>query len=224
MANVSVILPAAGASARFGTGRNKIFELLDDQPVFVHAVRLFSQRPDVAQVLLVVAGSDRDEIIACHGAFLDGEGVTIVIGGTDRSESIRNALPHVTGDAELICIHDAVRPVLAPEWIDAVFAAADEYGAAILASPVRETLKRSAGELIAETVDRSDIWQAQTPQVFRADWLVEAYAAGGSASDDAALVEQAGHPVHLVAGDARNIKITTPPDLAFAAAALRTLQ
>ncbi|MHC4563406.1 MAG: 2-C-methyl-D-erythritol 4-phosphate cytidylyltransferase [Planctomycetota bacterium] len=223
MASVSVILPAAGLATRFGGDRNKILELIDDQPVFAHSIRLFSRREDVGQILLVVSQDDRQTISDEYGELLRKENVTLVDGGEDRTGSVRNALRQVWPDAQWVCIHDAVRPCLSARSIDEVFAAAAEGGAAILAWPIHGTIKRAAGEHIAETVDRVDLWQAQTPQVFRRDWLEEAYATGESATDDAAMLERAGRSVRLVAGDPRNVKITTPADLAMAAAAMKTL-
>ena len=223
MSSVSVILPAAGAGTRFGADRNKIFELIGDQPVFAHSIRLFSRREDVGQILLAVSRVDRQMINDEYGELLRQENVTLVDGGEDRTGSVRNALRQVSPDAQWVCIHDAVRPCLSASSIDEVFAAAAESGAAILAWPIHGTIKRATGEQIVETVDRADLWQAQTPQVFRRDWLEEAYATGESATDDAAMLERAGRPVRLVAGDPRNVKITTPADLAMAAAAMKTL-
>ena len=226
MAKVAAIVPAAGAGRRFGGKENKIFRRIGGggQPVFLRTLEAFTSRDDVCQAILVVAEADLDELKRRFGGNLGFMGVKLVAGGETRSDSVRNALAHVADDAELVCVHDAVRPCIAQPWIDAVFAEAEKTGAAILACPVHGTLKRVAGQhVIDETVERSDLWEAQTPQVFRTDLLREAYASGRSATDDAALVEAIGHAVHVVAGDPRNVKITTPADLAFAAAVIRTL-
>lgn len=224
MAKVSVIVPGAGASRRFGGKVRKIFERINDQPVFIRTLEAFTSRDDVCQIQLVVSAADIGELKERFGGNLGFMGVSVVEGGDTRSRSVRNALAKVTDDAELICIHDAVRPCISPVWVDAVFAEAQKTGAAILACPVHGTLKKvSEQNVIDETLCRSGLWEAQTPQVFRRDVLVKAYAAGTAATDDAALVEQAGHPVSVVAGDPRNIKITTRGDLAFAAAVIRTL-
>ncbi|MHC4984972.1 MAG: 2-C-methyl-D-erythritol 4-phosphate cytidylyltransferase [Planctomycetota bacterium] len=222
MKRVSVIIPAAGAAQRFGAGRNKIFEPIEGDALFVRSIRLFAGRPDVCQILLVVANEDRATIEAEHGSVLSELNVQLVAGGVDRTGSVRNGLSAVTDDADLICVHDAARPCVRPEQIDAVFAAAAEHGAAILAWPIHGTIKRASDHVIVETVDRNELWQAQTPQVFRRDWLIDAYADGASATDEAALVERTGRPVRLVEGDPRNIKITTPADLDLARAAIRS--
>lgn len=224
MAKVSVIVPAAGAGTRFGAKGNKIFQRLGDSPVFIRTLELFANRDDVCQVQLVVSPADMDELKERFGGNLGFLGVKIVAGGQTRTESVRNALAGVAGDAELVCVHDAVRPCVSPLWIDAVFKEAEKTGAAILAYPLHGTLKRvSAANIIDATLPREDLWEAQTPQVFRKDVLVAAYAAGKTATDDAHLVEQSGHGVSVVPGDPRNIKITTPADLALAAAVINTL-
>lgn len=225
MAKVSVIVPAAGAGKRFGAKRNKIFEKIKGQPVFVRALEVFTNRDDVCQVLLVVSPQDMEEIKSRYGAHLGFMGVTLVAGGPTRPESVRNALGEVADEAEFICVHDAVRPCVSQLWVDAVFAEVQKTGAAVLACPVRGTLKKvSAANVVDETVARSALWEAQTPQVFRKDILVKAYAGAiDQATDDAQLVEAAGHPVSVVMGDPRNIKITTKADLALAAAVIGTL-
>jgi 2-C-methyl-D-erythritol 4-phosphate cytidylyltransferase len=129
---------------------------------------------------------------------------------------------------ELIAVHDAVRPLTPTPLIDAVFAAAAEHGAALLAVPLADTLKRvdAATQTVTATIPRAGLWQAQTPQVFRRDWLRDAYARRssfpGSITDDAQLVEAAGHPVRVVAGSPVNFKITTKDDLALADAILKS--
>jgi 2-C-methyl-D-erythritol 4-phosphate cytidylyltransferase len=224
MAKVSVIVPGAGAGNRFGAAGSKIFQPLGGRPVFIRALEVFVTRRDVCQVLLVVAPKDVEEVQHRFGGQLAAMRVTLVAGGATRSQSVRNALAHLSNQAELVCVHDAVRPCVSPLWVDAVFAQAQRTGAAILACPVHGTLKRvSPAGAVEETLPRTEAWEAQTPQVFRREWLLAAYATGAEATDDAALVEAMGQKVWVVPGDARNIKITTPADLAVAAAIIDTL-
>jgi 2-C-methyl-D-erythritol 4-phosphate cytidylyltransferase len=132
----------------------------------------------------------------------------------------------VRPDLDFVAVHDAARPCLAEEWIDRVFAAAETSGAALLALPVTGTLKRvGANHQVLATVPRDNLWEAQTPQVFRRQLLMEAYAQRGkeAATDDAQLVERLGHPVTVVPGSPLNLKITTKEDLRFAAQALKAL-
>jgi 2-C-methyl-D-erythritol 4-phosphate cytidylyltransferase len=153
-------------------------------------------------------------------------GVDVVEGGAERSDSVRNALAQVRDDIDFVAVHDAARPCIANEWIDAVFTAAQATGAAILGIPVSSTLKRVAKDnTIEATVPRANIWEAQTPQVFRRDWLVEAYAQTDQApaTDDAELVQRLGHSVKVVPGSPINMKITTKDDLRLAVQALKAL-
>ena len=225
MAKVSVIVPAAGAGKRFGGKRNKIFERIKGQPVFIRTLELFTSRDDVVQVQLVVAAEDKDELVERFGGHLGFMDVSITPGGATRPESVSGALAKVTGEADLVCVHDAVRPCVSSLWIDAVFAEAEKTGAAILAYPVHGTLKKVADSgTIDETVCRANLWEAQTPQVFSRELLIRAYAQDlSTATDDAQLVESLGHPVTAVLGDPRNVKITTPADFQFAAAVIGSL-
>lgn len=225
MAKVSVIIPAAGAGSRFGGKRNKIFERIKDQPVFIRTLEVFSARDDVCEIQLVVSAADMEEMKSRYGGHLGFMGVRLVQGGTVRAESVRNALAAVSDEADLVCVHDAVRPCVSPLWVDAVIAEAAKTGAAILAYPLHGTLKKvSEAGVINATLPRAGLWEAQTPQVFARDVLMAAYATAlDEITDDAQLVEAAGHPVSVVMGDPRNIKITTQADLALAAAVLGTL-
>jgi len=224
MARFGVILPAAGRGRRFGARENKIFHPIKGRPIFITALEAFASRPDVRQIQLVVAPEDLAKAKSCLREHAVRCPISLVPGGPVRSASVRNALAGLAEDIEFVCVHDAVRPCIWPGLIDAVFAAAERHGAAILAYPVHGTLKKVRGELIEETVCREDLWEAQTPQVFRKDILLEAYAAGTDATDDAHLVAQVGHPVRVVMGDPRNVKITTPGDLALGEAIIDSLR
>jgi 2-C-methyl-D-erythritol 4-phosphate cytidylyltransferase len=221
----AVILPAAGKSSRFGGEIKKAFLALGHRPVWAHAAALFAERSDVRQVLLVLAAEDREPFEAESGDEVARLGVAIAPGGRERSESVANALALVAPAVEYVAIHDAARPCVTSAEIDRVFATAVATGAALLAVPVADTIKRGdALGRIAATVPRQGLWLAQTPQVFRRDWLAAAYAAGldRSLTDDAQLLEAMGHSVHLVPGSPANLKITTPEDFALAEAILRS--
>lgn len=227
MPKVAVIVPGAGAGERFGGERNKIFEKIKDQPMFLRTLEVFTGRRDVVQTIFVCSAADMDEVKDKYGGHLSFMGVTLVEGGKTRSESVRNALAKVCDEAEMVAVHDAARPCVSRVWVDAVFAEADKTGAALLALPLHGTLKRVADSgIVDETLPRADyknLWEAQTPQVFGKTVLEEAYASGKDATDDAALVEALGRPVSVVTGDPRNIKVTTPADLAFANAVVNSL-
>ena len=222
----AVILPAAGRSTRFGGGQKKPFTLLDGRPVWLRAAEMFADRPDVSQLIVVVSADDeamfRDRF-AGHLHFMEGR---IAVGGAERFDSIANAIKLLDPAIEFVAVHDAVRPCVSKSQIDEVFAEAVSSGAAILAVPVADTLKRSTAEFVIEaTVPRAGLWRAQTPQAFRRDWLEAAYAKlpalGRPVTDDAELVEAAGFAVKLVAGSDLNLKITTREDLVLAGWILR---
>jgi 2-C-methyl-D-erythritol 4-phosphate cytidylyltransferase len=227
MAKFAVILPAAGQSSRFRDKEKKPFAQLDGRAVWLRSAELFITRTDVCQCIIVVAKNDQEMFRRRYGANLAFMNVQIADGGAERFESVANALALVKPEADFIAVHDAVRPCLTEELIDAVFAKAEKTGAALLAIPVADTLKRvDAQQQIQETASRQGLWLAQTPQVFRRDLLTEAYAQRGKGSqattDDAQLLEAAGHKVHVVEGSSNNVKITTKADLHLAEAVLKS--
>ena len=227
MAQFAVIIPAAGNSSRFRDKHyKKPYAPLADRAVWLHTVDRFVGRKDVAQTIIVIHPEDREMFQTKFGANLAILGVQVVDGGQHRWESVEKALAVVREDVDFIAVHDAVRPCIADEWVDRVFAAAEKSGAAIFAIPVTGTLKRSAdGQSIEETVPRDGLWEAQTPQVFRRQLLIDAFANrdGDDATDEAQLVERTGHPISIVTGSRLNLKITTREDLKIAAATLKLL-
>lgn len=226
MATFAVILPAAGKSSRFRDPHyKKPFVTLGNRAVWLHSADRFQNRDDVKQVLVVVSPEDREDFQSRFGAHLAIQGIEVVAGGAERSDSIAAALAKVRPDIDFVAVHDAARPCLADVWIDAVFQAAEKQGAAILAIPVAGTLKRVAAGAIVETVPREGLWEAQTPQVFRRQLLLDAYAQRGDfqATDDAQLVERLGQTVAIVPGSPMNLKITTKEDLRMASQVLNVL-
>jgi 2-C-methyl-D-erythritol 4-phosphate cytidylyltransferase len=223
----AVILPAAGGSTRFRDKEKKPFANLDGRPVWLRSAELFVTREDVCQCIIVIAKGDQEVFRRRSGAHLAFMNVQVADGGGERFESVANALALVKPEADFVAVHDAVRPCLTEELIQSVFTKAQTSGAAILASPVSETVKEVDGQRqVRSTVSRQGLWAAQTPQVFRRDWLMEAYARraelGKDITDDAQLVEALGHPVHVVEGAPLNLKITTKADLALAEAVLKS--
>jgi 2-C-methyl-D-erythritol 4-phosphate cytidylyltransferase len=223
---VAVIIPAAGAGRRFGGEVKKPFAQIDNRPIFIRTIELFVNRPDVCQVILAVSPEDYDVVREKYAANIMFMGIRLVKGGAERYESVRLALQEVDPAAGMVCVHDAVRPCVLESWIDEVFRAAAETGAAIVAAPLTGTIKRvdRGQQVIRETVSREGLYEAQTPQVFRREVLMAAYAAlppGWHPTDDAEVVERAGHPVSVVTTDRRNIKITSGADLALAEAILK---
>ncbi len=227
MAKFAVILAAAGRSTRFHDPHyKKPYAPLANRAVWMHSAERFINRGDVIQTVLVIAKDDREYFQMKFSSNVALLGIQVVDGGAERYDSVANALARVKPEADFVCVHDAARPCLADEWVDRIFAAAEKTGAAIFAVPVAGTLKRVGPDrLIQQTVPRSGLWEAQTPQVFRRALLLDAYAKRGdfAATDDAQLVERLGHPVTVVPGSPVNLKIATKEDLRLAEQALKAL-
>ena len=227
MSRFAVIIPAAGRSSRFGGMEKKPFVSLDGRPVWQRAAEPFWTRDDVSKVYLVIAPEDRDDFRRRFGHLIAFANAEVVNGGAERFESVANALACVPDTVPFVAVHDAVRPLTTTPLVDAVFKAAETHGAVMLAVPVADTLKEvdPKTKCITNTVPRDGLWQAQTPQVFRRDWLVEAYAKRTSITaaitDDAQLMEAIGHPAVVVPGSSANFKITTKDDLDLADAVLK---
>ena len=224
MSKFSVILAAAGKSSRFNDPKTKkTFIELHQKPVWLHSAQRFWIRDDVEQIILVISAEDRASFEQQFSSEIETLQIVIVDGGAERADSVQNGLNEVDPACDFVVIHDAARPCVWEEDIENVFVAATISNAAILATPVSSTLKRSEdGKVVDETVDRRSLWQAQTPQVFARELILGVYAnrGGENPTDESQLVEQAGHPVTLVPGSSQNIKITTQADLGFAAACI----
>ena len=221
-ADVSVIMPAAGLSLRMGANVRKPFIMIGGKPIFFYTLEKFSRLKRVKEIIFVVNEKDRSTVIEKWSDELKAYKVTkIVTGGERRQDSIYNALAHLDSDTNIILIHDAVRPLIKNDEIEAVIKSTEEKGAAIVASPMKLTVKKVDSNLeIVETVPRHDLWMAQTPQGFKRDLLVNAYDKIKDTidefTDDAEVVEKAGHTVGIVSGSYDNIKITTREDLKLA--------
>jgi len=227
MKDVAVIICAAGAGARFGGDRKKPFVEVAGRAAFIRSIEFFVDRDDVKQILMTIAPEDEELVKVKWGANLAFNNVRLCHGGSERFESVAKALDHVRDEIDLVVVHDAVRCCLRPEWVDAVIAKAGKTGAAILACPVIGTLKRVRDGRIVGTVDRSELYEAQTPQVFDLGLLREAYAQRDrldpkGITDDAILVERLGRPVAVVPTDRSNIKITHKGDVPIAEAIIKS--
>ncbi|MBK3772692.1 bifunctional 2-C-methyl-D-erythritol 4-phosphate cytidylyltransferase/2-C-methyl-D-erythritol 2,4-cyclodiphosphate synthase [Azospirillum brasilense] len=218
------LIVAAGTGQRFGAERPKQYLDLAGQPVLRRTIDAFRRHPKVSAVRVVINPAFRDLYDAAVAGLDLPEPVA---GGASRQDSVRNGLAALAESApDLVLIHDAARPLIDADTIDAVIAALGTHPAALAAVPVADTLKRGNGGpdggLVAGTVDRSGLWRAQTPQGFRFPEILAAHrdAAGLELTDDAAVAERAGLPVALVPAREENFKVTTPDDLTRAARAL----
>ena len=219
-ATFAAVIVAGGRGRRFGGGTPKQCLDLAGRPVWRRSVDCFLGRPDVSQVVLVRP----------HGETFgdDVEGLDCVTGGDSRVASVFAGVDAVT-DAPFAAVHDAARPLVKADEIDRLFAAAAEHGAAVPGHPVASTLRRALRGEARETVDRERLFEMQTPQVARVDWLREAAAffrifddpegdVSGVFTDEGELLMRYGTPVHVVTTSAENFKITTPEDLDLARA------
>jgi 2-C-methyl-D-erythritol 4-phosphate cytidylyltransferase len=214
----ALILPAAGRSVRFGGPRNKLLEPIDGVPVIARAIAPFLARSDLAVAL--VPCSDAPGLF---DALPDDPRLTCCPGGKTRAHSVLEALRRVPESVEWIAVHDAARPLTSPGLIEATLAAARQHGAAVPALPVALTIKQADGPLparVQQTIPRHALWAMQTPQVMRRADLLDAYARCpiplDQVTDDVQLLELAGHPVWLVPGEERNLKMTTAVDVHLA--------
>jgi 2-C-methyl-D-erythritol 4-phosphate cytidylyltransferase len=230
---IVAIVPAAGLGVRMAGGRSaqgtappKQLLEFDGVPILFLTLRKLAQCTELRSLVVAVRAADHQAVERHVRREEYASRVVLVEGGESRQESVEHALAAVPADTDLVLVHDAVRPFVELALIDRVIRAAAETGAAILAVPASDTVKQvepaggSHGSLVSSTLPRERIVLAQTPQVFRYDWLRAAVdratAEGFRGSDEAVLVERLGHPVTVVMSSDRNIKITKPADLELA--------
>jgi 2-C-methyl-D-erythritol 4-phosphate cytidylyltransferase len=215
-----VVIVAAGSATRFGGAIPKQFQLLAGKPVLLHAIRPFAAHPDVAHIVVVLPTADA----AAPPSWLEphvGARLTVAAGGRERCDSVVAGVRALPPECVNVLVHDGARPFPSRELIDAGIAAARRGRSAVPALAIPDTIKRADdfGRILS-TVDRHGLWCAQTPQAFPRSVLERAHAAAREeslvATDDSMLVERLGEPVELIPGAPRNLKITTPHDLALA--------
>ena len=235
MNRVTAILPAAGLGTRMGAEKPKQFLELDGVPLLVFTLRRLAACPAITGFVIATRGEEMDSVAARVASENLGRPVHVVRGGDTRQDSVANALAEVSPEADLILVHDAVRPLVTRSQVERVIAEAAACDAAILGIPAMDTVKEvkratpqgGAADvaLITATIPRERVVLAQTPQVFRASLLLEAFGRarqdGVTASDEAGLVERMGRDVHVVLGSESNLKITRPGDIELAEFYLR---
>ena len=215
-AGVWAVLVAAGRGERMGGKRPKAFANLAGRPLVAESLERLDASPWV-EAIVVAAPADWEEPTILLAEELGAGSVrAVVAGGATRTESVRAGLAEVPADRPVVLVHDAARPFLPDEVVERVVTALGEgWDAAVPALPLADTIKRADGNVVAETVDRTGLHAAQTPQAFVADTLRRALTVAGDATDCAGLVEAVGGRVRLVEGDRRLLKVTTPADLTF---------
>lgn len=219
---VTALIPAAGSGSRMGSSVSKQYLSLGDRPILAHTLAPFQSHPAVERIVLVAPSH---EIDFCREAVVDPYAFdkvrAILPGGAERQDSVRLGLLGCGAeDDDIILIHDGVRPFFPSALIDSVIETAIGTGACIVAVPVKDTIKRVENGVVTDTPERSRLWQAQTPQAFRYALIREAHLRAERdrfrGTDDASLVERLGHPVAVLEGSYRNIKVTTPEDMVLA--------
>ena len=223
---ISAIVPAGGRGVRMGSDVPKQFLTLGDVPLLVHALQTFESCSIISEIVLVVP---EDDCAYCHDHIVPIYGLKkisrVVGGGRRRQDSVLNGVQVTNPTSDIVVVHDAVRPFVTERMIADVVKAARKHGAAIVAIPLRDTVKRvNFDGLIEETLSREKLWAAQTPQAFQRDILLRAHEQGETegvdATDDAFLVERMGLSVSVVQGSFHNIKVTRPEDLQMGQAIL----
>ena len=221
---ITAIIPAAGIGARMGIGIKKPYLRLGDKPLLAHTLAVFDNSALVDDIFVVVSPEDvkrcSDEVIRPYSFHKIAD---VLAGGETRQASVFNGLQRTTDETNIVIIHDGVRPFVTTDIIAACIESASQWGAAIAAVPVKDTIKvADAGNFVADTPQRNQLWAIQTPQVFRREILMKAHLHAQEqnidATDDAVLVELLGYKVKLVMGSYRNVKITTLEDLVIAKA------
>ena len=223
----SAIIPAGGSSTRYGNG-NKLFEILNGKPVFIHAVEQFRFFCKDCHIVIPVHRDHKSALMDLLDQYIPGQKITVVTGGADRTRSVLNAMEALPSECDLTAVHDAARPLIQRDTIKAVYDAAEQYSAAAAARRVTNTLKQSddAGFLTAGNINRDMIWEIETPQTFRRSLLLhalrETVAHNTSFTDDTAAVERfCGIRAYPVQPAEINIKITRHSDLALAEALIK---
>lgn len=223
---VSVVLVGAGLGLRMGGAVKKPFMQIHGKPIFLHTIERFAQNNNINEIVFVVGESEIKSLREQWQAMLDDCKVKkIVPGGKRRQDSVYNGLCQINSDTDIVLIHDVVRPLVRKEHIEAVINKTKECHAAILAAPMKATVKEVGDNFrILRTIPRNTLWMAQTPQGFESKLILKVFRQFKNSdtefTDDAQMVEKAGYPVYVVPGTDENIKITTPEDIRLAEALL----
>ncbi|MFT4402508.1 2-C-methyl-D-erythritol 4-phosphate cytidylyltransferase [Bacillus sp. SW14] len=217
-----VVILAAGQGKRMKAGRNKLFIELKGDPVIIHTLKVFDSHRPCEKIILVINEREREDFQQMLTNYRFQTAIELVAGGDERQHSVYKGLKAVKQE-KIVLVHDGARPFIKHEQIDELVDEAEQAGAAILAVPVKDTIKRVQDLQVSETIERSSLWAVQTPQAFRLSLLMKAHAEaehkGFLGTDDASLVEEMeGVSVRVVEGRYTNIKLTTPDDLTSAEA------
>jgi len=221
---VCAIVVAAGKGKRLKSKTPKPLVKLAGKPLIVYSLQALSRHPAVQEIIVVANPSGAGVIAGVIKQYRIGKIKSIVLGGRRRQDSVYNGLRAVADDSGLVLVHDAARPFIDKAMISAALKQAAAFGAAIAGVPVKATIKKAKNKnFVEKTIDRSSLWEIQTPQVFRKDLLLAAFKKSGMAdvTDEAMLIEISGGKVAITPGSYNNIKVTSPEDLVLAKAIIK---
>jgi 2-C-methyl-D-erythritol 4-phosphate cytidylyltransferase len=218
---VAAIIPVAGSGKRFPGLTPKQFLQISGQAVVAITISSILSVRQINSVVVVCARETREQLDSITRTIKDfsKRGMTVE-GGKERQDSVYNGLNVLDADTDIVLVHDGVRPLISGQILENSIQVAYRDGACIAAVPVKDTIKRVKDTRVLETLNRDELWQIQTPQTARYDWLIKAHQTAKEqnyyTTDEAALLEWQGYPVNVIPGDYKNIKITTPEDLKIA--------
>lgn len=232
---VTAIVVAAGRGLRFKSKTPKPFVKVNSRPIITYCLKILDRHPSIRDIIVVVNPENYKDSAAKIKKYRIGKVSRIIAGGKRRQDSVRCGLDAVDKHTDLVLIHDGVRPFINSRIVSSVIKEAKRTGAAIAGVPVVATIKKVTKSqshkgtrklLVEKTIDRSRLWEVQTPQAFKKDLILEAYRRFGKTgvTDDAMLVEKLRKKVSIVPGAYDNIKITTPEDLVLAEAIARKIR
>jgi 2-C-methyl-D-erythritol 4-phosphate cytidylyltransferase len=218
------LIPAAGMGKRMGASINKQYLHLGGVPVVARTISVFECSPLISAIYLVIPEDEitycREHVVECYGF---SKVTAIIPGGAERQNSVLNglnAMRNHIADEDVVLIHDGARPLITEHLVEEIIRSAYLHDGALAAVPAKDTIKEVKDNIVTGTPDRQNLWQAQTPQAFRFGMIHSAHLKAESdrfaGTDDSSLVERLGGKVHIVRGDYRNIKLTTPEDLVLA--------
>jgi len=213
---ISVIVPAAGSGNRMKSDIKKQFLELQGHPILFHTLSVFQKCEEISEII-VVCPNELCSFVSKEITYTLDKVKTVVPGGKERQDSVLCGLQHVSEQADVILVHDGVRPFIRPNEIKKLCTELENHDAAVIAVPVKNTIKVVQDKFVEHTPDRSSLWAIQTPQGMKADIFRKCYAQLANDSilgtDESSIAEHYGYQVKVIEGDYKNIKITTPEDL-----------
>lgn len=222
-----VVIPAAGQGKRMNAGKNKLFVELAGKPIIVYTLQVFESDPACKGIILSINPDEEDLFLSIITQYRLTKIKKLIPGGNERQQSVYNGIKYAD-EHTIVLVHDGARPFIGHGLIKELSVAASRHGGAILAVPVKDTIKKAKDKAVIETVERSSLWAVQTPQAFRVPTLIKAHEMAENeqflGTDDASLLERMGESVIIIEGNYDNIKITTPEDLYFAEAILQKMR